>query len=203
MEFQLKYDSFRICFCSKESEWGVVFHGLRRQGSGRRGGSRTVAIFSSLYSPFSHLSTHSTPTPPHPPSKGNDLAETLFVQRHSAVRAWSQAKMGCYDKGLCVEKSKKEPLVDRLLPRTITLPAVPNRRLQEISAKKGCSAQTGGELVNWERAAHIWPSGAVNRFGGWVCNTHKLTKHPCTHTRAKYEQTHTERLWKTVWKRQS
>lgn len=146
MEFQLKYDSFRICFCSKESEWGVVFHGLRRQGSGRRGGSRTVAIFSSLYSPFSHLSTHSTPPPPHPPSKGNDLAETLFVQRHSAVRAWSQAKMGCYDKGLCVEKSKKEPLVDRLLPRTITLPAVPNRRLQEISAKKGCSAQTGGEL---------------------------------------------------------
>lgn len=56
-----------------------------------------------------HLATSlltQTPTTPHPPSKGNDLAETLFVQRHSAVRAWSQAKMGCYDKGLCVEKSK-------------------------------------------------------------------------------------------------
>lgn len=25
MEFQLKYDSFRICFCSEESEWGLCF----------------------------------------------------------------------------------------------------------------------------------------------------------------------------------
>lgn len=82
--------------------------------------------------------------PLRPPSKGNDLAETLFVQRHSAFRAWSRAEMGCYDKGLCDEKSKMEPLVDRLFPRTITLPAVPNRRLQEISAREGCSAQTGG-----------------------------------------------------------
>lgn len=73
--------------------------------------------------------------------------------------------MGCYDKGLWNEKSKMEPLVDRLFPRTITLPAVPNRRLQEISAREGCSAQTGGWLVNWERATYIWPSGTVNCFG--------------------------------------
>lgn len=52
--------------------------------------------------------------------------------------------MGCYDKGLCEEKSKMEALVDRLFPRTITLPAVPNRRVEEISAREGCSAQTGG-----------------------------------------------------------
>lgn len=44
--------------------------------------------------------------------------------------------MGCYDKGLCEEKSKIEPLVDRLFPRTITQPAVPNRRVQEISARE-------------------------------------------------------------------
>lgn len=53
-----------------------------------------------------------------------------------------------------------EPLVDRLFPRTITLPAVPNRRVQEISAREGRSAQTGGELVNWERATYIYdPQG--------------------------------------------
>lgn len=56
------------------------------------------------------------------------------------VRAWGQAKTGCYDKGLCDEKSEKEPLDDRLFPRTITQPAVPNRRVQEISARKQCSA---------------------------------------------------------------
>lgn len=48
--------------------------------------------------------------------------------------------MGCYDKGLCEEKSKMEPLVDMHFPKTITLPAVPNRRLEEISPREGCSA---------------------------------------------------------------
>lgn len=52
--------------------------------------------------------------------------------------------MECFDKGLCNEKPKMELLVDRLSPRTITLPAVPNSRLQEISAREGCSVQTGG-----------------------------------------------------------
>lgn len=37
-----------------------------------------------------------------------------------------------------------EALVDSLFPRTITLPAVANMRVQEISAREGCSAQTGG-----------------------------------------------------------
>lgn len=46
--------------------------------------------------------------------------------------------MGSFDKGLCNKKPKMELLVDRLSPRIITLPAVPNRRLQEISARKGC-----------------------------------------------------------------
>lgn len=57
--------------------------------------------------------------------------------------------MGCYDKGLCNKKFKnRRLLVDRPLPRTITLPAVPNRRVQEISAQEWCSVQTaGGELV--------------------------------------------------------
>ena len=119
---------------------GVAFHGLGGRGSGRWGGSPTEDIFPE--SIFSIYPPHSTP---HPPSKGNDLAETLFVQRHSAVRAWSRGeKMGCYDKGLCDEKSKMEPLVDRLFPRTITLPAVPNGRVQEISAREGCSALAGG-----------------------------------------------------------
>lgn len=63
--------------------------------------------------------------------------------------------MGCYDKGLCDKKSKMEALVDRLFPRTITLPTVPNIRVQEISAREGCLPQTGGELVNWERATYI------------------------------------------------
>lgn len=62
--------------------------------------------------------------------------------------------MGCFDKGLCNKKPKMELLVDRLSPRTITRPAVPNRRLQEISAREGCSVQTGGELVNWQRATY-------------------------------------------------
>lgn len=52
--------------------------------------------------------------------------------------------MECFDKGLYNEKPKMELLVDRLSPRTITLPAVPNSRLQEISAREGCSVQTGG-----------------------------------------------------------
>ena len=94
---------------------------------------------------FLHPFTH-----PHPPSKGNDLAQTLFVQKHSAGQKW-----GVMIKGLCDKKSKMEPLVDMLFPRTITLPAVPNRRVQEISAREGSAAQ-GWWLARKLRKSNVY-----------------------------------------------
>lgn len=51
-------------------------------------------IYFAVY--FLHPFTH-----PHPPSKGNDLAETRFVQKHSTGQKW-----GVMLKGLCEKKSK-------------------------------------------------------------------------------------------------
>lgn len=92
---------------------------------------------------------------------GEDLAQKphfpFFILHLSTLRpkrmTWhrkhfclevQQLKMGSCDKGLCGAKSKMESLVDGLFPRTITLPAVPNRRVPEISARERRSAQTGG-----------------------------------------------------------
>lgn len=70
------------------------------------------------------------------------------------VRAWSQAKRGVMIKAFYDQKSKMEPSVDRPAPTTIMLPAVPNRRLHEISARQGFSADNGGQLINWKRAMY-------------------------------------------------
>lgn len=71
---------------------------------------------------------------PQPLSKRNDLAETLFF------RGTLQREPGAgLNNVVSATRSKKtEPLADRLFPRTNLLPAVPNRRVQEISAREGC-----------------------------------------------------------------
>lgn len=104
MEFQLKYDSFRICFCSRESY--VTFRGIGVAGVDGERGPRTEDIFSSLYP----LSTHLPACPP-PPSpilhqKGNDLAETLLFRGTLWLEPAARQKMGCYDKGLLRRKVK-------------------------------------------------------------------------------------------------
>lgn len=79
-----------------------------------------------------------------------------------------------------------ELLVDRLSPRTITLPAVPNRRLQEMRAREGRSVQTGGSFVNWGRRA-VYSVCKLCWGGEFV--THKLPNTGAKHIQAKHEQT--------------
>lgn len=109
MEFQLKYDSFRICFCSKRELVEVVFHVLGGRDGGWWGGSHTGDILSSLLY-IIHLSTPLlTPLILH--QKG--IAKTLFLFGGTLwLEPGAGQKMGCYDKGLCDEKSNTEPSLD-------------------------------------------------------------------------------------------
>lgn len=70
MEFQLKYDSFRICFCWKERERGSVSW-VGGPGCGRWGGSLAGDSLSVLC------------------QKGMTYLRPL-IQMHSAVRAWKK-----------------------------------------------------------------------------------------------------------------
>lgn len=130
MEFQLKYDSFRICFCSRARESHVTFGGLGGVGCW----SCTEDIFPSLYSVSTHLPARSAR---RSPSKGNDLAETLLFRGTLWLEPAAGQKWGVVIKVFETKSQKWKALADRLYPRTITLPAVPNTRVQEISAREG------------------------------------------------------------------
>lgn len=102
MEFQLKYDSFRICFCPKESKWGLCFIGLRSQGVDSGEG-----LIRETYFPVYVLDLHHPIcSPDHSLSKRNDLSETLYVQMHSAVRDWSRTKWGVLIKVFATRSQK-------------------------------------------------------------------------------------------------
>lgn len=135
MEFQLKYDSFRICFCSRAREpryvWWILGGGA---GVGVGCWSCTEDIFPSLYSLSTHLPAHS---PRRSPSKGNDLAETLLFRGTLWLEPAAGQKWGVVIKVFETKSQKWKALADRLFPGTITLPAVPNIRVQEISAREG------------------------------------------------------------------
>lgn len=140
MEFQLKYVSFRICFCREESKGGLCSAGLERGGNGWRGRSCTGDIFRSLcslsiYHPYFTYRTILY--------QRNGLFQALYVQMHSAVRVRTKTAV-FWQEVFATWCRKWSFLVDRLSPRTITLPAVPNRGLQEINAREGRSVQTGG-----------------------------------------------------------
>lgn len=117
-----------------------MFHGLG--GQGVDGGEGLVQ---ETYFPVYvlHLSATLLTDPSIPYQKGMTYLRH-FMFRCTLHHPAELDKMECFDKGLFNEKPKMELLVDRLSPRTITLPAVPNSRLQEISAREGCSVQTGG-----------------------------------------------------------
>lgn len=122
MEFQLKYDSFRICFCSRAREPRYVWW----IGGGLGWGG--------LYSLSTHLPARS---PRRSPSKGNDLAETLLFRGTLWLEPAAGQKWGVVIKVFETKSQKWKALADRLFPGTITLPAVPNIRVQEISAREG------------------------------------------------------------------
>lgn len=101
MEFQLKYDSFRICFYSQESQWGLHFMGwgAMEWTTGRVSYRRHIfqSIFSIYPPPYS---------PPHPPSKGNDLVETLLFGGTQRLEPGARQKWGVMIK-VFVTRSQK------------------------------------------------------------------------------------------------
>lgn len=96
--------------------------------------SCTEDIFPSLYSLSTHLPARS---PRRSPSKGNDLAETLLFRGTLWLEPAAGQKWGVVIKVFETKSQKWKALADRLFPGTITLPAVPNIRVQEISAREG------------------------------------------------------------------
>lgn len=90
MEFQLKYDSFRICFCQKKSEGGVVSRSWRGRNRRRREYKRQIFAAHVL-----HLSTHSSLI--SPPSIKEMAYFRHFTSRRT-LRLESGQKQDCFDK---------------------------------------------------------------------------------------------------------
>lgn len=93
MEFQLKYVSFRICFCREESEGGCVLRVLK--GEGMDGGEGLVQeIYFAAY--VLYLST--THTSLIGPSSIKEMAYFRHFMFRCTLRLESGQKRLCFDK---------------------------------------------------------------------------------------------------------